>query len=446
MQRLAIVAAVLLCAGQACAQSTPAELKAALDQAMKTIQDLQARVKALEDQKPPAAAAAAPAPAVATPPVTAPGSAAEPSAPDSGKARAEIYGHVQADAIYDFRKMNPAYAATLRPSQIPIVCPGSPGCGADGQFTFSVRQSSLGVRGFIPTQYGLVKTDLAFDLFGSDGGTNIHGLRAWAEMGMYGVGQYDSNFMDLSVFPNTVDYWGPPGMVFVRNPQFRITPYTDLGMTVTVSLEAPNSLIDTGKVTDVDPALGAGIAGRNRLPDLVGAIKYEGDWGHVRAATVLRQVGFHNTASADGEPANEKTGYGLNVSGTWKVFGFGQLNWQAVTGKAIASYMNDGGIDLAPNAGLQAETVRSQGYLVYYNHNWSDKWTSAIGFSQHKQSNTDGQFGTAFRRGSYGSLNVLYQMTKNVMTGAEYVWGKNESKDGSSATDARLPWSTRVSY
>ena len=378
--------------------------------------------------------------------MTAPGSAAEPGAPDAGKARAEIYGQVQADAIYDFRKMNPAYAATLRPSQIPIVCPGSPGCGEDGQFTFSVRQSSLGVRGFIPTQYGLVKTDLAFDLFGSDGGTNIHWLRAWAEMGMYGVGQYDSNFMDLSVFPNTVDYWGPPGMVFVRNPQFRITPYTDLGMTVTVSLEAPNSLIDTGKVTDVDPALGAGIAGRNRLPDLVGAIKYEGGWGHVRAATIVRRVGFHNTASADGEPANEKTGYGLNLSGTWKVFGFGQLNWQAVTGKAIASYMNDGGIDLAPNAGLQAEAVRSQGYLVYYNHNWSDKWTSAIGFSQHKQSNTDGQFGTAFRRGSYGSLNVLYQMNKNVMTGAEYVWGKNESKDGSSATDARLQWSTRVSY
>ena len=100
----------------------------------------------------------------------------------------------------------------------------------------------------------------------------------------------------------------------------------------------------------------------------------------------------------------------------------------------------------APNASLQAETVRSQGYLVYYNHNWTDKWTSAIGFSQHKQSNTDGQLGTAFRRGSYGSLNVLYQMNKNVMTGGEYIWGKNESRDGAGATDARLQWSTRVTF
>jgi hypothetical protein len=434
--------------GGAHAQSTTEELKAALDQAMRTIQDLQSRVRSLEEQqkaKAPAAAAA-PAPAGAAAPVSAPGAAADAKAPDADKARVEIYGQAMADAIYDFKKMNPQWAATLRPSQIPIACPGSPGCGEDGQFTFSIRQSSLGVRGFIPTDYGLIKTDLAFDLFGSDGGTNIHWLRAWAEMGMYGVGQYDSNFMDISVFPNTIDYWGPPGMVFVRTPQFRVTPYKDLGMTVAVSLEAPNSAIDTGKITDVDPSLGAGIQGKNKLPDLVGSIRYEGDWGHVRAATILRQVGFHNTASADGEPANEKTGYGINLSGTWKVFGFGQLNWQAVTGKAIASYMNDGGIDLAPNASLQAETVRSQGYLIYYNHNWSDKFTSAIGYSQHKQSNTEGQFGTAFRRGSYGSLNVLYQLNKNMMTGGEYIWGKNETKDGASATDARMQWSTRVTF
>ena len=446
-QAIAAAAALAVCGG-AHAQSTTEELKAALDQAMRTIQDLQSRVRSLEEQqkaKAPAAAAA-PAPAGAAAPVSAPGAAADAKAPDGDKARVEIYGQAMADAIYDFKKMNPQWAATLRPSQIPIACPGSPGCGEDGQFTFSIRQSSLGVRGFIPTDYGLIKTDLAFDLFGSDGGTNIHWLRAWAEMGMYGVGQYDSNFMDISVFPNTIDYWGPPGMVFVRTPQFRVTPYKDLGMTVAVSLEAPNSAIDTGKITDVDASLGAGIQGKNKLPDLVGSIRYEGDWGHVRAATILRQVGFHNTASADGEPANEKTGYGINLSGTWKVFGFGQLNWQAVTGKAIASYMNDGGIDLAPNASLQAETVRSQGYLIYYNHNWSDKFTSAIGYSQHKQSNTEGQFGTAFRRGSYGSLNVLYQLNKNLMTGGEYIWGKNETKDGASATDARMQWSTRVTF
>jgi DcaP outer membrane protein len=282
-------------------------------------------------------------------------------------------------------------------------------------------------------------------LFGTDGSTSIHWLRAWAEMGMYGVGQTDSNFMDMGVFPNTIDYWGPPGMVFVRNPQFRITPFSRDGMTMAVSLEAPNSALDTGKAPAVDESL-AGLTSRNRFPDAVVSFKYAGDWGHVRAAGILREVGFHNPGSADGEPSNEKTGYGLNLSGTWKLFGKDQLNWQVVGGKAIGSYMNDGGTDLAPNASLQAETVKSIGWLLYYNHAWSDKWSSSIGASQHKQTNTDGQFNTAFRRGSYGSINVLYSFAKNVTTGAEYIWGKNESKDGAGATDARLQWSTRVSF
>ena len=102
---------------------------------------------------------------------------------------------------------------------------------------------------------------------------------------MYGIGQFDSNFMDISVFPNIIDYWGPSGMVFVRNPQFRMTPYARDGMTLAWSLEAPNSVLDTGKITDVDPALGAGIVSHNTLPDLAVSFRWDADWGHVRYPT-----------------------------------------------------------------------------------------------------------------------------------------------------------------
>jgi len=383
-------------------------------------------------------------------PVVAPGSAGETGAPNVGDARVEVYGQAMIDAIYDFNKMAPDWAATLRPSQIPINCPGGgandPGCGQNGQFLFSIRQSSLGVRAFIPTSMGMVKTDLAFDLFGTDGGTNIHWLRAWAEMGMYGAGQTDSNFMDIGIFPNTIDYWGPSGMSFVRNPQFRITPFTTDSQSLVVSLEAPNSAIDTGKVTAVDPALGAGIQPKNKWPDLVVSYRYGGDWGYVRGAGILRSVGYHNTASADGEPSKQLTGYGMNVTGTVKVTKQGQFNWGVVAGKAIASYMNDGGIDIAPDATLHGQAVTSYGYMLYYNHSWSDKWTSAIGASEHKQNTTDGQLDSAFRRGSYASANVLYQLTKNVMTGGEFIWGRKSDKGGASANDSRVQWSTRVSF
>lgn len=454
MKRQALIAALSLAlCGGAQGQSNE-ELKSMLDQALKTIQDLQGRVKALEQQKPtPAAAAGTPvaaaasAPAALGAPVVSVGTRAEDAAtPDADKARIEIYGQVMLDSIYDFKRMNPDWKATERPSQIPVVCPGSPGCGKDGAWIFSARQSSLGLRSFIPTPLGLVKTDLSFDLFGTDGSTSIHWLSIWAELGMFGAGQTYSNFMDIDVFPNTIDYWGPGGMVFVRNPQLRITPWSKDGMGLAFTLEAPNSALDTGKISEVSPDFGAGFTGWNRLPDLTASFRYGGDWGHARAGAIVRQVGFQNTLTPDGNPSGTKTGYGLNLTGTLKVFGKSQLNGGLVWGEAIASYMNDGGVDLAPGQGLRAETVRSLGWLAYYNHWWSDQWSSAIGYSQHKQDNTAGQTATAFRTGSYGNLNLLYYPTKNVMTGLEFVWGELEQKNGQSATDYRLQFSTKVTF
>lgn len=439
--------ALTLGAGGAQAQSTD-ELKAKLDEALKTIQDLQGRVKALEQQKaaPPAAAAPASAPSTWGAPVVSVGTRGEDAAPEAGKARVEFYGQAMVDAIQDFKRMNPDWNATLRPSQIPVVCPGSAGCGEDGATVFSVRQSSLGFRAFIPTGIGLLKTDLSFDLFGSDGSTSIHWLNAWAEIGAFGVGQTYSNFMDIDVFPNTIDYWGPSGMVFVRNPQLRWTPYAKDGVTWALSLEAPNSAIDTGKISEVAPEFGAGFTGWNRLPDAVASVRLDRDWGHVKAAAILRQVGYQNTLTTDGNPSGHETGYGLNLAGAFKILGKDQFNWQVAAGRAIASYMNDGGVDLAPGQGLRAETVPSLGWLAYFNHYWTDKWSTALGFSQHQQNNTDGQTGTAFRRGSYGNVNLLYAPATNVLTGLEFVWGELQTKDGASATDYRLQFSTKVTF
>ncbi len=64
---------------------------------------------------------------------------AEDAAALADNATAEFYGQVMLDAIYDARRMNPDWKATLRPSEILIVCPGSPGCGHDGASNLSAR-------------------------------------------------------------------------------------------------------------------------------------------------------------------------------------------------------------------------------------------------------------------------------------------------------------------
>jgi hypothetical protein len=288
---------------------------------------------------------------------------------------------------------------------------------------------------------------LDFDLFDSGGGnTHARVLHAWGELGWFGADQYETLFMDLDTFPNTIDYWGPSGMIFVRNPQLRFTPINRDGMKVAFSLEAPSAAIDTGKVSEVDPALGANVAAHNRYPDLVANLRLDRDWGHFQVAGLLRQLGFDTPANPGANPAGTKTGYGLNLSGQYNTIGKDRVVGQAVFGRGIASYMNDGGDDLAPDASLHAEAVKSVGWFAYYDRYWNDRWSSSIGYSEHRQTNTDGQLSSAFHKGSYASVNLLYYPIKNLTTGAELLWGRRENKDGASADDQRVQFSTKFTF
>lgn len=352
----------------------------------------------------------------------------------------EIYGFAQADFVQDFKRVNPNWDDTLRPSRIPTT---EGQYGGDGQSIISVRQSRFGVKADFPAGGDVIKTKFEFDLFGvggDEGQTTIRLRHAYGEWGQFLAGQTHSLFMDIDVFPNTIDYWGPSGMVFLRNPQIRWTPLRGAN-SFAIAIEKPGNDIDSGQFRQIDPEL-LDVQADEELPDLTAQFRMNRDWGHVQVAGILRRVGAENIA----DPANvieyDDTGWGLDLSSNLKVGERDVVRLSVVYGEGIASYMNDGGVDLAPSSAdpltAEGEAVELLGLVAYYDHWWSEKYSSSIGYSSTEVDNLPGQEGDAFKKGQYASGNLLYYPAENMMVGAELLWGEREDFDGDSGDDIRV--------
>src|SRR6476469_9410701 len=166
--------------------------------------------------------------------------------------RIEIYGFAQADAIGDFRTNNPDWFDVNRPSKLPAF---QDEFGHNGHTWFSARQSRFGAKATIPTSSGKdIKVVFDWDLFGvgvDAGQTTIRPRHMYGQWGDFGGGQLESPFMDLDVFPNIIEYWGPDGMLFYRNVQVFWQPvHRDDGTRVTLALERPGASGDAGVLAD----------------------------------------------------------------------------------------------------------------------------------------------------------------------------------------------------
>jgi hypothetical protein len=257
------------------------------------------------------------------------------------------------------------------------------------------------------------------------------------------------------VFPNTIDYWGPSGMVFYRNVQIRWTPWRTENSHFAVAIERPSNDIDDGNIRTIEELEDVDLRNDEEVPDFTAQYRHQGDWGHVLVGGILRKVGYElRTDETSRWTEGSETGWGINVGAAFNVLEKDAIRLQVVYGEGIASYMNDGGMDLAPaanwNSGvlddLEAEAVPLTGVLAYYDHWWSAKWSSSIGYSFTSVDNTNFQDPGAFSQIDYASGNLLYYPADNLMIGAELMWGERENNDGATEDDIRFQFSVKYSF
>lgn len=362
----------------------------------------------------------------------------------------DIYGFAMLDTGYQTGQNHPDWYDVVRPTKLPSF---ENQYGKDGHWFGGVRQSRLGIKATKPTALGEIKTTFEFELFGTgvDAGQTTFRLRhAYGELGHWGAGQTWSPFMDIDVFPNSVEYWGPSGMVFFRNIQIRWMPIQG-DTRLTFALERPGASGDGGDYADRVEI--ANIKGRFPYPDISGEYRMGADWGYFEVAGILRYIKWDDVLADEFDLSGSDLGWGINVSSNIK-FGNNVLRLQGVYGEGIENYMNDAPADLGPRNNFSSPTRPIEGELLpvlglvaFYDINWSDKMSSTIGYSSVDIDNSSGQSPDAFSKGEYALANILFYPVPGVMFGPEVQWGHRDNfRDGFSSDDLRFQFSVKYNF
>jgi outer membrane DcaP-like protein len=363
-----------------------------------------------------------------------------------------VYGFAMVDMGYNFDQIDPRWFDALRLNRLPKY---KDQFAPDGTFFFGVRQTRFGVAGYTPTKIGDLKVVYEFDMFGtgSDEGQTTMRLRyAYGELGRFLAGQATSPFMDDDAWPNTIEYWGPCGMVFYRNVQIRYAPIKTADKELFIALERPGAGADKGTISIPElPSLDS-VKAQLSAPDVSAHFKKRGKWGSVQLAGILRPLKWKDTRvnNFGNDLSGSVTGWGANLSAVLNLGKSTVFRGSYVYGEGIENYMQDAPNDVGTvinGNSIEGEALPVSGIVAWLDHNWNPKVWTSLGYSTVSIDNTETANGTtSYKKGQYALLTIGTTPFTNTMAAIEFQYGQREGEDGFKADCTKIQVSFKYNF
>jgi hypothetical protein len=320
----------------------------------------------------------------------------------------------------------PSSGSIARQQYIPSLTPVG-GEGDDMVTDFHARQS----RFFLTTDTeldngetltGHIEMDFMLTPDGDQRISNSYNPRlrhAFLKYGKWTFGQTWSNFQDLNILAESVDFIGiTDGIIFNRQAQIR---YTSGGFSA--SIENPE--------TTVTPVGGGRIISSDGFaPDVT--FKYTGKTDNLtwQASALLRQLTYDV-----GQTGDDETTFGYGVSfGAKYTFGMDDIRASVTTGSGLGRYLGLNtwnGAYIDSNGELEA--IDSTGVSFAYRHFWSEKLRSNVVYSRGWADN-DEELLASVNPATYTeytqrlAFNLMYSPASNLTFGAEISQANRETE------------------
>lgn len=313
-----------------------------------------------------------------------------------------------------------------RQQYIPSITPVG-GEGDDLTTDFHARQSRFSFTSKTAldngeTLTGHIEMDFQLTPDGNERISNSYNPRlrqAFLKYGNWTFGQTWSNFQDLNILAESVDFIGiTDGIIFNRQAQIR---YTSGGFSA--SIENPE--------TTVTPASGGRVVSSDGfVPDVT--FKYSGKSDNIswQGSVLLRQLSYDVGQTGDDETT---FAYGVSFGAKYQ-FGMDDIRASLTTGSGLGRYLGLNtwnGAYIDSNGELEA--IDSTGISVAYRHFWTEKVRSNIVYSRGWADNDDALLSSAGDMTEFTqrlAFNVMYSPASQLTFGAEISQANRETEAG----------------
>lgn len=303
----------------------------------------------------------------------------------------------------------------------------------NGSLKMDLHQTQIKMMSALQTKQGQeIRAMVEFDFWGGNGKMRLR--QAYVETDKWLIGQTFVVFGDIELWPNIMEWEGPPSGVWLRNPQITFRNYfSNRNWKYELSINSP--IQDYIRFGEFEPLLEET---DQRIPDFTAALKYQRENWHVRMASILRNIYY----KYEGEES-DVLGYGFSLSGMKSWENGNNWQFQILAGEGVAAYtttIQGNGYDGYPSTTGDFNATPTFGGWTSFELYYAPKWhgTFVLGYSRFYTN--DAQriiFGndtlsepTNLLNGNvdnwhyYGIANIMYDPIENMTIGLEMDFGE----------------------
>jgi len=336
-----------------------------------------------------------------------------------------IGGFIKGDVVYSDvgAGAESDYDRYFYPRAIPV---GKAADKAESKTAITAKQTRLFIKTKTPTPMGDLKIHLEGDFYGQGGNQVVSNSSTWRLRHAYGeignllVGQTWSTFMDVCALPETVDFGGPAGQIFIRQAQVRWTQPFDWG-SLQFAAENPETFwFSTESSTSAT-------SDNERIPDLVGRVNYAAEVGQFSLSVMGREYRIDNDDADDSTFVAAVSAAGLIPTFGKDDFRF-MLNYGTGLGRYMYTNFEGAVMDVEQN---EIDAVNQWGGFLAYRHYWIDTLRSNLVYSYGEADNDTDVVGESINK-QFQSVhaNLIWSPIPAVNLGLEYLWGQRELENG----------------